>query len=355
MDMTVMRGTTIPIVLTLTKFGDSEALRLEGDAVIVFRIKSNPNQPGWMYQKILTSAHEQSPGVYAFNMLPSDTETWDYGEYYYDYGIQFSVNDYWPCIATSKFIVVESIAGRVNAADIQYAEIENGSVTTIKLHDGAVTIEKLHESVTPEALGAADRLHNHDDLYYGVQEMDVIIGGINTRIEANADAIEEFKGDGQIKTNNLEDSAVSSEKIADSAVTAAKLKDGAVSRAKLAQDALYSPVQDGVNSRTLTVTDIGKTMKGGWNAAMTLTLTQSNSAQMPVGAEIAVFNYSQEAGHGTKIIGDGVRFFISGDNVVHTSATIKVAAPFGMIALKKFSNNKSLGDCWLVTGDVEVV
>ena len=148
-----------------------------------------------------------------------------------------------------------------------------------------------------------------------------------------------------VKTGNIEDGAV----------TTAKLKDGAVSRAKLAQDALYSPVQDGVNSRTLTVTDIGKTMKGGWNAAMTLTLTQSNSAQMPVGAEIAVFNYSQEAGHGTKIIGDGVRFFISGDNVAHTSATIKVAAPFGMIALKKFSNNKSLGDCWLVTGDVEVV
>ena len=143
--------------------------------------------------------------------------------------------------------------------------------------------------------------------------------------------------------------------VPDGAVTGVKITYGAVSRSKLAKDALYSPVQDGVNSRTLTVTDIGKTMKGGWNAAMTLTLTQSNSAQMPVGAEIAVFNYSQEAGHGTKIIGDGVRFFISGDNVVHTSATIKVAAPFGMIALKKFSNNKSLGDCWLVTGDVEVV
>ena len=140
-----------------------------------------------------------------------------------------------------------------------------------------------------------------------------------------------------------------------SSIPTSAYQDSSVTRAKLALDALYSPVQDGVNSRTLTVTDIGKTMKGGWNAAMTLTLTQSNSAQMPVGAEIAVFNYSQEAGHGTKIIGDGVRFFISGDNVAHTSATIKVAAPFGMIALKKFSNNKSLGDCWLVTGDVEVV
>ena len=140
-----------------------------------------------------------------------------------------------------------------------------------------------------------------------------------------------------------------------SSIPTSAYQDSSVSRAKLAQDALYSPVQDKVDSRTLTVTDIGKTMKGGWNAAMTLTLTQSNSAQMPVGAEIAVFNYSQEAGHGTKIIGDGVRFLISGDNVVHTSATIKVAAPLGMIALKKISNSKSLGDGWLVIGDVEVV
>lgn len=160
---------------------------------------------------------------------------------------------------------------------------------------------------------------------------------------------------GAVTSAKIASGAVINDSIANGSVSNAKIADNTISRAKLAQDALYSPVQDGVNSRTLTVTDIGKTMKGGWNAAMTLTLTQSNSAQMPVGAEIAVFNYSQEAGHGTKIIGDGVRFFISGDNVVHTSATIKVAAPFGMIALKKFNNNKSLGDYWLVTGDVEVV
>ena len=160
---------------------------------------------------------------------------------------------------------------------------------------------------------------------------------------------------GAVTSAKIASGAVINDSIANGSVSGVKIANGTITRAKLANDALYSPVQDGVNSRTLTVTDIGKTMKGGWNAAMTLTLTQSNSAQMPVGAEIAVFNYSQEAGHGTKIIGDGVRFFISGDNVAHTSATIKVAAPFGMIALKKFSNNKSLGDCWLVTGDVEVV
>lgn len=354
-----MRGTTIPIVLTLTKFGDSEAMRLEGDAVIVFRIKSNPNQPGWMYQKILTSAHEQSPGVYAFNMLPSDTETWDYGEYYYDYGIQFSVNDYWPCIATSKFIVVESIAGRVNAADIQYAEIENGSITTIKLHDGAVTIEKIHESVTPEALGAADRLHNHDDLYYGVQEMDVIIDGINRSIETNAAAIEEFKGAGQIKTNNIDDSAVSNEKIADNAVTAAKLKEGAVTRAKLANDALYSPVAYTLASekiRKITVNDIGKTLYFSWVSGegsidTTFSLSLEDSSKIPIGGEIAICYY-----HGKSCsisFTGGIDVDIAGEGR-GSNRTIKIPEKYGMVGLKKMLAVSNL-DYWLVTGNVEVV
>ena len=239
MDMTVMRGTTIPIVLTLEILGQNDPVVLTGDMAAVFRIKDNPNSPGWRYQKILTSANEQSPGVYAFNMLPSDTENWPYGEYYYDYGVQFAVNDYWPCTATSKFIVVESIAGRINAADIHYAEIENGSVTTIKLADHAVTIDKLHENVTPEALGAADRVHNHDDLYYGVTEIDEKIGSVNssistlgTNIADVSTALNTFKGNGQIKTANL----------ADNAVTQAKLADGSVTRAKQANDALFSPI-----------------------------------------------------------------------------------------------------------------
>jgi len=234
MDMTVMRGTTIPIVLSLTKTGNTEAMSLEGEAVIVFRIKENPNQKGWKYQKVLTSAHEQSPGIYAFNMLPSDTEDWAYGEYYYDYGIQLSVNDYYACTSTSKFIVVESIAGRINASDIQYAEIENGSVTTIKIHDGAVTYEKLNENVTPEKLGAADREHNHDDLYYRVPEINSKVDTINASIAAEAkkaaDALDAFKADGAIGEDNLGTNAVVTPKIKDGNVTFEKLADNAVSQ-----------------------------------------------------------------------------------------------------------------------------
>lgn len=346
MDMTVMRGTTIPIVLTLTKFGDSEAMRLEGEAVIVFRIKSNPNQPGWMYQKILTSAHEQSPGVYAFNMLPSDTETWEYGEYYYDYGIQFSVNDYWPCMATSKFIVVESIAGRVNAADIQYAEIENGSVTTIKLHDGAVTIEKIHESVTPAALGAADREHNHDDLYYGVQEMDVIIEGVNKSIEANATVIEEFKGAGQIKNDNLDNNAVTTEKLSDNAVTAAKIASGAVSRSKLAQDALFSPVLAAEANTLIGAEHCGVTLLAGTETALSLSYNET----IPVGAEFAVLNTGEaavtiEAGLNTAIL--------LCDGSAPETVTV---TPYGMAAAKLISRDTvERLDRWYITGNAEVV
>lgn len=234
MDMTVMRGTTIPIVLTLQILGQPEPVSLTGDMAAVFRIKANPNSQGWMYQRVLTSANEQSPGVYSFNMLPSDTENWAYGEYYYDYGVQFSVNDYMPCTPTSKFIVVESIAGRINASDIHYADIENGSVTTIKIADQAVTIDKLHPNVNPESLGAADREHNHDDLYYGVIEIDEKIDNINKAIAAEgkkaADALDAFKADGAIGEDNLGTNAVVTPKIKDGNVTFEKLADNAVSQ-----------------------------------------------------------------------------------------------------------------------------
>lgn len=230
MDMTVMRGTTIPIVLSLTDSDTGEPISLQGEQALVFRIKNNPNAQGYMYQKVCTSAYEQSPGLYAFKILPSETETWPYGTYYYDYGIQFAVNDYHPCISTSKFIVVESIAGRVNSSDIVYTEIENGSVTTIKIKDGAVTLAKLNANVTAAALGGAAAEHNHNDLYYSISEIDSKFAGL----KFDSSKIE----DKTISTEKLEDTSVTAAKLASNAVTAAKIASGAVTAAKIAAGAV---------------------------------------------------------------------------------------------------------------------
>lgn len=119
---------------------------------------------------------------------------------------------------------------------------------------------------------------------------------------------------------------------------------------------MYSPLQDGVSTRNLTVADIGKTIKGSWNVAMALTLTQANSTQMPNGAEFAVIRYGTSSGADVTITSDGIRFVLNGDDQVYSSGTIvKVSEAFGTIVLKKVAPSSTTGDLWLVTGNVEVV
>lgn len=148
-----------------------------------------------------------------------------------------------------------------------------------------------------------------------------------------------------VKTGNIESGAVSTAKIA----------DGAVTRAKLANDALYSPIVGGVGTRYITVSDIGKTLKGDWNAAMTLTITQENSANIPEGAEFAVLRWGQSSGEDCKIIADGTRLIFTGDDTLHKNGIAKISDAYGMIALKKITSDQTQGDSWLVTGNVEVV
>ena len=148
-----------------------------------------------------------------------------------------------------------------------------------------------------------------------------------------------------VKTGNIEDGAV----------TTAKLKDGAVSRAKLAQDALYSPLASSVGTRYITSADIGKTLKGTWNEAMTLIITQENSANIPYGAEFAVFRWGNSEAQECKIIADGTRLAFTGDGTFHKNGTAKISEIFGMIALKKITSDQNQGDVWLITGNVEVV
>lgn len=149
--------------------------------------------------------------------------------------------------------------------------------------------------------------------------------------------------------------AVAAANLASNAVETAKIKDANVTRAKLAQDALYSPIVGGVGTRYITVSDIGKTLKGDWNAAMTLTITQENSANIPEGAEFAVLRWGASNGNDCKIIADGTRLLFTGDDTLHKNGIAKISDAFGMIALKKITSDQTQGDSWLVTGNVEVL
>lgn len=142
---------------------------------------------------------------------------------------------------------------------------------------------------------------------------------------------------------------------AEQAQSGAVIPNGSVTRAKLAADALYSPIVAGVGTRYITSADIGKTLKGTWNEAMTLTITQENSAKIPYGAEFAVLRWGDSEAQECKIIADGTRLHFTSDSVFHKNGTAKISEVFGMIALKKTTSDPTLGDSWLVTGNVEVV
>lgn len=137
----------------------------------------------------------------------------------------------------------------------------------------------------------------------------------------------------------------------------ADIVDKSIKRSMLADDALYSPVVN-VSAevtnfiRALTVSDLGKTLACRGTYGITFTLTQANSAQMPAGTEIAIFDYT---GNTQKITGTDVRMCVADDAAVKNRSFAFSADRFGMIALKKLFPDNTNGDLWLVTGNVEVV
>ena len=140
---------------------------------------------------------------------------------------------------------------------------------------------------------------------------------------------------------------------ADSSVTTAKIANSAVTRAKLANDALYSPISY-VETYDITVADLGKTLASKWNTAATFTLKKDASILIPTGAEIAIMRLGVNDAE-VRIVGDGVRFAVTGEKFLTSNISLRMTDSMGMVALKKFSGDQTNGDAWLVTGNVEVV
>ena len=152
--------------------------------------------------------------------------------------------------------------------------------------------------------------------------------------------------------------AVAATNLGSNAVETAKIKDANVTRAKLANDALYSPVSDVSATttnftRALTIDDLGKTLRCRGTYGITFTLTQANSTNIPQGAEIAIWDWT---GYTHKITGSDVRIVIADDTTIAKGRSITFgASKYGMIALKKMTNDSTNGDAWYATGNVEVV
>lgn len=122
----------------------------------------------------------------------------------------------------------------------------------------------------------------------------------------------------------------------------------------------YSLVQKVPRNQTyaLTVADVGKTFWEQWSSDASMntvawSLTAENSANIPVGAEIA-FTSIYVANSYLSISGVRCSNVDLGEFVTKTtSATVKFEKR-SMIALKKLETNASVGDVWLLTGNAEV-
>lgn len=177
---------------------------------------------------------------------------------------------------------------------------------------------------------------------------------VPTNALENLSVTTEKLNNGAVTSAKIASGAVINDSIANGAVSGVKIANSTITRAKLAQDALYSPIIN-INTSTYSIvsTDIGKTLKTDYNVNVAITLTQAVSRTMPVGTEIAIAKWST-AIYTTTLIGSGVRFGTTAYGI-KSNQTLKMVDPYGMIAIKKISNNPSTGDRWLVTGNVEVV
>ena len=126
----------------------------------------------------------------------------------------------------------------------------------------------------------------------------------------------------------------------------------------------YSPVRFiTATPYNISAADIGATVSCGYgmrNTPITVNLTQAASTTLPAGTEIAILNFFDSD---ITITVSGIQVGVPGIDgggptklfYSSTSHSFKPGDIYSMLALKKISSDATYGDCWLLTGNVEVV
>ena len=220
-------------------------------------------------------------------------------------------------------------------ASVSNRALQDASVNTGNYVDKSITEEKFADASIPERAFQSET-----------------VGGETLKQKS---VTTKHYADRSIGNDQLDDLCVGERNMMSGSVGGPAVKDASVTRAKLAKDALYSPQKTIGSTHKITEEDLGRKLKTGWNTNTVVTITQTNSKIIPEGAEIAIIPNCTDGGY-VSVVSDGVRFAIQGDGDIRASGTsIVLADAFGMIALNKFSSNDESGDCWLITGNVEVV
>ena len=152
--------------------------------------------------------------------------------------------------------------------------------------------------------------------------------------------------------------AVTTGKIADANITTAKIADANITREKLNKNALYSPIQSLSGSINLTQDYVGKSLLANYSASdatRVITLTQAESTKMDYGFECSLIRPWPNSQLQIKF--SGVRVTYNGARRIAATETKSVKLPQvgSVVALKKVESHSTLGDLWLIIGEVEDV
>lgn len=155
---------------------------------------------------------------------------------------------------------------------------------------------------------------------------------------------------GSITTTQIKDGTIATADLANNCVTGAKVTVDSTLTGKLIP-ALYSPVNWASAALSLTSSHRGHTIL--ISKSVTVTLTQSVSAAMAVGTEIAFAAVTSGSSITAKIYFNGVRIVRAGTTGYAKSKTISLTEPGAMVAIKKITTDSTNGDLWLLTGAFE--
>lgn len=98
--ISMIRGTTQTIEIKV--YGpDGLPYIISGDEVLRFGVKRNPEDNEYLIEKELTAANLDGD-VYVTILVPNDTKGLEFGNYYYDVGLQVGEN-YYNVIECSDF------------------------------------------------------------------------------------------------------------------------------------------------------------------------------------------------------------------------------------------------------------
>ena len=107
--LAIIRGTTKTMTVSVTDEGGT-VYELDEGEVLRFGVKKHPGDQAYLFSKEM-SYDSLNNGVYSFMIEPSDTESLEFGCYFYDIGLQ-SGNSYFNVVECSEFRVCYNITSR---------------------------------------------------------------------------------------------------------------------------------------------------------------------------------------------------------------------------------------------------